>query len=226
MSFVIVRDVFEATGPERALQMAAEAAALEVTISTRVEQEIERLRYQAEAAGRAKGEAEARIAAQAEQVAQEVAVNAAVSAFGSAWAQLTAPLAQKEKELAELITEFAFMLARHVIGVEVTLNAEGVKMLVDALLTEAARERGAQQSIVIRLNPADHAVLEPYMRIDHAHMLADTHITRGGTVIELIAPGGDPIDKVEWDAQIETRLETMRAALTLGDDALLRSKAA
>lgn len=226
MSFVIVKQIYEATSPERLLQMAEEAAALEVTISERVAQEIKQLRQQAEAAGRAQGEAEARSAALAEQATQEAAVNAAVSAFGAAWAQLSAPLAQKEKELAELITELAFMLARHIIGVEVTLNAEGVKLLVDALLTEAARERGAQQSIVIRLNPEDHAVLEPYVRIDHAHMLADTHVARGGTIIELIAPGGDPIDKVEWDAQIETRLETMRSALSLGDDDLLRSKAA
>ncbi len=33
--------------------------------------------------------------------------------------------------------------------------------------------------------------------------------------MEIIAPDGDPLDKIEWDASLTGRLESIRAALTL-----------
>ena len=62
--------------------------------------------------------------------------------------------------------------------------------------------------------------------IEHAHLLPDAQITRGGTIVELIAAGGDPIDKIEWDATIESRLATVRAALGLDQEDGRRRQAA
>jgi flagellar assembly protein FliH len=101
-----------------------------------------------------------------------------------------------------------------------------VKALVDGLIAEAAQARAAQQSIIVRLHPADHAVLATAVTLEHAHLLADTQVQRGGAVVELIAPDGDPIDKVEWDARIETRLETVRTTLGLGEAAIGLRRAA
>jgi flagellar biosynthesis/type III secretory pathway protein FliH len=150
----------------------------------------------------------------------------AVTALDAAWQQLIAPLAQKEGAIAELVTELAFVLARHVVGLEIALRPDSVKPLVDGLIAEASCMRGAEQTIVIRLHPEDHALLSPCTMIEHAHFLADAQVTRGGTIVELIASGGDPIDKVEWDGTIETRLATVRAALGLDQEDGRRRQAA
>jgi flagellar assembly protein FliH len=173
--------------------------------------EIARLRAAAEADGRAHGEAAARAAAAAESAK----LRAAIAAFQDAWTQLAAPLAHKEHELAELVTELSFVLAQHIIGVEVTMNATGLQTMVARLIKEAAAERGPRQSVVVRLHPADHAIIEPLTQIDNAHLLSDVAIARGGAMVEIIAPDGDPIDKIEWDATIEARVDAMRIALGL-----------
>jgi flagellar biosynthesis/type III secretory pathway protein FliH len=212
MSFVVLKDASRA---EALPPLLIDPAAQEAEIAERVEREVARLRQRAEAEGRARGEAEARRLAQAAKLTQEAAVASAVAAVEAVWSQLAAPLAHKEEALADLVTELAFVLAQHIVGLEVTLRPDSVKALVESLIEEAARERGAQQSIVVRLHPADHAVLAPLMQIETVHLLADAQIAQGGTIVERIAPGGDPIDKVEWDAMIETRIETVRAALGL-----------
>jgi flagellar assembly protein FliH len=226
MSFVVIRDSSEAQLAAAALRLLPDPATQEAEIAERVAREVGRLRQRAEAEGRARGEAEGRRVAEAAQAAQAAAVASAVAACEAVWAQLAAPLAQKEAALADLITELAFVLARHILGLEVSFRADSVTALVESLVAEAARERGAQQSLVVRLHPEDHAVLAPVMQIADVHLLADAQITRGGTLVERIAPGGDPIDKVEWDATIETRLETVRAALGIGGEALGQRRAA
>ena len=226
MSFVIIRDAEEGELAAAALRLLPDPAAQEAEIAERVAREVARLRLRAEAEGRARGEAEARRVAEASQVAQAAAVASAVAACEAAWAQLAAPLAQKEAALADLITELAFVLARHILGLEVSFRPDSVTAVVETLVAEAARERGAQQSLVVRLHPEDHAVLAPLMQIEDVHLLADAQITRGGTIVERIAPGGDPIDKVEWDATIETRLETVRAALGISAEAAGQRRAA
>ena len=227
MSFVIIRQAAIDAGPADAVvPVAADRAEVEAEIEARIAREVSRLRANAEAEGRTRGEAEAQRAAQVAQSAHDAAVALAVTALDTAWQQLIAPLAQKEEAIAELVTELAFVLARHVIGLEIALHPDSVKPLVDGLIAEAGRTRAAHQSIVIRLHPEDHALLAPCTTIEHAHLLADTQITRGGTIVELIAPGGDPIDKVEWDATLETRLETVRAALGLDQGTGRRRQAA
>jgi flagellar biosynthesis/type III secretory pathway protein FliH len=223
LSFVIIkRPAADAMTTAAALSASPDPAAIEAATEARIAQEVARMGARAEAECRARAEAEAARAAQTAQTVQaahEAAVALAVTALDTAWQQLIAPLAQKEETIAELVTELAFVLARHIVGLEIALHPESVKPLVDDLVAEASRTRAAPQSIVIRLHPDDHALLAPSTVIEHAHLLADTRISRGGTIVELIAPGGDPIDKVEWDATIEGRLATVRAALGLGPEA-------
>jgi len=214
MSFVVVtpRGAKFAPPEPQALDTDLPAAELEAEVAQRVRREVARLRDEAQALGRAEGERLGRDAAQAEAAqAQE----AAITALREAWGQLAAPLKGKEHDLAELVTELSFALARHIVGVEVNANAESLKALVARLIRDAAAERGARQSIVVRLHPDDHVLLSPVTRIEDAHLLADATISRGGALVEIIAPEGDPIDKIEWDATIEARLEAVQAALTL-----------
>jgi len=204
MSFVVV-------GRNRRADEAATAGEGNATNADAARAQIAKLRAAAEAEGRAHGEAAARAAA----AAQSARLRNAAAALHDAWTQLAAPLARKEHDLAELVTELAFVLAQHIVGVEVTMNASGLKTMVARLIEEAAAERTPRQSLVIRLHPADHALIEPLTKIDNAHLLSDVAITRGGALVEILAPDGDPIDKIEWDATIEARVETMRMALGL-----------
>jgi flagellar biosynthesis/type III secretory pathway protein FliH len=194
-------------------QDAASIAAQEAEISRRVRVEVNRLRTQAEAAGRAQGEAEAREA----MAPDAAALKTAIAALGAAWTQFAAPLAQKEHDLADLVTELSFLLARHITGVEAQTNPASLHGLVTRLIAEAAAERGPRQSLLLRLNPADHAHLSPLIPSETANLLADEKITQGGALVEIITPDGDPIDKIEWDATLTGRFTAIRDALSLPD---------
>jgi flagellar assembly protein FliH len=209
MSFVVIgrRRVTKLQaegGPDGVLRREADLAAL-------ARADNERRRAAAEAEGYAAGEA----AARTEAAAETARITAAVTALAAACNQLTAPLAGKEHDLAGLVTELAFVLAQHMMGVEVTSNAEGLKAMVARLLQEAAAERGGRQTIVVRLHPEDHPVIEARTRLDNVNLLVDVAISRGGALVEIISPDGDPIDKIEWDATIEARVAAMREALGL-----------
>jgi flagellar assembly protein FliH len=188
---------------------ADEARASEIAQAVRAE--VARLRAAAEAEGQARGEAEGKalLQAQAETLA------GAEEALRAAWRQLAAPLAEREQDLADLILELAFELARHVVGLEVASNPAGLKSLVARLIQEAAAERGPKQSLVVRLNPADHEAIEPIMALDNAHLLADAAVAQGGALVEIIAPSGDRLDKTEWDATVAARVAALRQALSL-----------
>jgi flagellar biosynthesis/type III secretory pathway protein FliH len=187
---------------------AAEIAAQEAEIARRVRQEVSKLREAAEAEARAAGEASIRIA----MAPRAAALETAIAAMQEAAAQLTAPLAQKERDLAELSVELAFLLARHIsLGTDV--GQGGVQTLVTKLLDEAAAERGARQILRLRLNPADHLQLDGKFPPDSAQLVADEKIAPGGARVEIVTPDGDPVDKIEWDATLHGRLETIRAAL-------------
>lgn len=221
MSFVLIRaepePVPAAMDEATAAALATAAQAAKRRIAQEVASRVAALRDAAEAEGRAAGEALARAAADAARIGHEQAVASAIAAFSAAAAELVAPLAQKEQELARLITELAFILARHVVRQEVALRPDSLCALVTTLLDEAVRERHSGQSIIVRLHPQDHATLAPEFNLPQVHLLADGQIERGGTLVELLTSHGDPVDKIEWDAQIGSRLETMRAAL-LGED--------
>jgi flagellar assembly protein FliH len=185
------------------------------TVARRVSDEVARLRAAAEAEGRAAGTQAGHAAAQAETASLAAP---AIKALQEAWSQLDAPLRQREHDVAALVTDLAFELARHIVGVEVKANAESLRALVTQLLQEAAAERTSKQSIVVRLNPVDHAVLAPLLVLEEGRLTADPAIGRGGAMVELIAPEGDPLDRIEWDASIEARLASVRTALGLRDE--------
>ncbi len=190
-----------------------DAAAEEV--ERRVGAEIALLRAAAEAEGRAVGEAAGHEAARAETASRAAP---AIGALRAVLEQLDAPLRTREQEVAALVTDLAFELARHIVGVEVKADAASLRQLVERLLQEAAAERTPRQRIVVRLNPADHAVLEPLVQLEHGALRADPGLSRGGAMVELIAPEGDPLDRIEWDASLEARLAAMRAALGLREE--------
>ncbi len=192
-------------------QDTANLAEAEAEIARRVRQEVARLREKTEADARAEAEAQIRAAMEP----QSAALATAIAALGAAWAQLAAPLAQKERDLADLVTELSFLLARHITGVESQTNPASLQSLVTRLIAEAAAERGPRQSLLLRLNPADHAHLLPLIPAETASLLADETVAQGGALVEIIAPDGDPLDKIEWDASLASRLETIRAALAL-----------
>jgi flagellar assembly protein FliH len=214
MSYLVVSRRAEASGPNGLSAIDPVMDDYRRSVAAEVAATVATLRIQAEAEGRANGEAAGRQAAQSEASAS---LSTAVTALRDAWSQLAAPLAQKEQDLAELVTDLSFELARHIVGVEVSANADSLKSLVAKLILEAAAERQPRQSIVVRLNPADHLLLSPVMQLDDGHLMSDAAIARGGAIVEIVAPGGDPNDKIEWDATIGARIENIRAALALHD---------
>jgi len=212
MSYLVVSRRGEEPGPTGTSAPDPVAEDHRRAIAAEIATAVATLRVKAEAEGRAIGEAAGRQAAQAEAGA---ALSTAIAALREAWSQFAAPMAQKEQDLAELVTDLSFELARHIVGVEVSANPESLKALVAKLILEAAAERKPRQSIVVRLNPADHAQLAPVMQLDNGHLMADAAIARGGAIVEIVAPDGDPSDKIEWDATIGARIENIRAALAL-----------
>jgi flagellar assembly protein FliH len=196
-------------------QDTASLAEAEAEVARRVRQEVARLREKAELEARAEAQAQAQSQLHDALAPQTAALQSAATALQAAWAQLAAPLAQKERDLADLVTELSFLLARHITGVEALTNPASLQSLVTRLIAEAAAERGPRQSLVLRLNPADHAHLLPLIPAETANLLADEAVAQGGALVEIIAPDGDPLDKIEWDASLPGRLEVIRAALSL-----------
>jgi flagellar biosynthesis/type III secretory pathway protein FliH len=212
MSFVTVSDVCNKTFVQTVLaQDTADLAAQEAEIARRVRQEVAKLREKAETESREAG----LLAARAEMAPLRAELDAAVAALQAATIQLATPLAQKERDLAALVTELAFLLARHIIGAEAGCNIEGLHTLVTTLLEEAAAERGPRQTLQLRLNPADHAQIAPLIGTQTAQLIADEKIAPGGAVAELSSPEGDPLDKIEWDATLQGRADAIRNALGL-----------
>jgi len=196
-------------------QDAAEIAAQEAEIARRVRQEVAKLREAAEAEAREAGEA----AVRAVMAPRTAALETVIAAVQEAATQLIAPLAQKERDLAELAVELAYLLARHIsLGADAgpaNQQGGGLQTLVTKLLDEAGSERGARQILRLRLNPADQLQLDGKFPPETAQLVADEKIAPGGACVEIVTPDGDPVDKIEWDATLHGRLETIRAGLGL-----------
>jgi len=60
--------------------------------------------------------------------------------------------------------------------------------------------------------------LEGRIAPEAAQLIADDKIAPGGARVEIITPDGDPVDKIEWDATMHGRLETIRTALGLSKE--------
>lgn len=206
MSFVI------APGPEKknfnhAVQSAelAELAAREAEIAQRVKRELTKTRAAAEAQARITGHEEGFKSGQ--QQARE-AMDSAGAALCHAAAQLTAPLAVKQSDLAALTVKLATALAAHIIGCEVTINLASITALANELLGRAAAERRPQQNIHLRLHPADHAALAHLTLPPETAMQPDPAIAPGGAVLEIIDNATAQPASI-WDATIPTRLASL-----------------
>ncbi len=182
-----------------------------------VRREIAKLRTQAEADGREMGLIEGRKAGREEATA---ALLNATQSLHEACSQLAAPLANKERDLATLVTDLAFELARHIIDTEVTASVGSLEKLLTKLIQEAAAERTSGQNILVRLNPADYATITSLSVIEGVNLLADIKISRGGALLEIFNPDGDASDKITWDATLEARTESIHTALGLSRQAL------
>src|ERR1700723_2540308 len=133
MSYITRRQARSAVQAEPDVDVVADM------VERRVIEEIARLRAAAEAEGRAAGEEAGHAAAQT-QTARPAQPQPAIKAFEDAWNQLGAPSRQREQDVAALVTDLAFELARHIVGVEAKTNADGLRVLVTRLLEEAAAE--------------------------------------------------------------------------------------
>lgn len=164
---------------------------------------------EAKAAGLA--QAQAALEAERAQLAQ------ALTALRQAGAQLRAPLAQKEQELAGLVLEMGFLLARHIAGGESGQARAELGGLVESLLREAAASMAPGQNLRLRLNPLDVDGLASHPEAAGLELVADASITPGGALAELL--GEDGSAAAQWDARLEQRFAALRAALALPGEA-------
>lgn len=180
-------------------------------IDRRVAEQLAALR--AETLAKAKDEAEAE--ARAVLNTQTAQLTQTMTALNQAITQLATPLAEKEQELADLVLDMAFQLARHIAGGETGHAREDLFTLVLGLLNEAGMERQPGQKLLLSLHPADLETLHAQALDCEAEIQPDGSITPGGAVIELLGQSQDPLDKSVWDARLESRLAATRAALAM-----------
>lgn len=147
------------------------------------------------ACGLADGEARARAAAQA-------SVSDAINVLRGAAEQLRELSATATAVAEDNVAALAIIVARQIIGREVSLDREIVASLVRRALTEFSID----QSVRIRVNPVDLSLLtvaagssEAITGTRDAAWLADPRIARGGCVVE----GRDRI----VDGRVDTALE-------------------
>lgn len=183
--------------------------AFEQEVQQRVQQELEKLRPIALSEAKTAAEEAARAALQP----LKNQFQNALSALEDASDQLTNPLANKEQSLAELALDMAFQLARHIVRAQVTQDRTPLLKLVTDLLQEANVERTPQQNLIVRLSTADMAFLKDHLNETNVNLIADTSISTGGALVELAATNGDPLDKTEWDARLESRFDLLHQAL-------------
>lgn len=216
MSFVKISRTEKAFKDGAPGTLSPEAEEQEQEIQNRVQQELGKLRQKVMEDATAAARADALNALQP----VETQLQQALAALQDACTQLSAPLAQREQDVAELVLDMAFQLANHIIGEQVTRDSAPLLALVTKLLQEANTERTAQQRLVVRLNPADASTLKDNPPGHDVEIVSDTNLSPGGAVVELMAKEGDQLDKAEWDARLESRLEAMRKALLLPDRAV------
>ena len=153
--------------------------------------------------------ARAAMAPQREKLVRTLAI------LEQAAAQLAAPLALAEQDLAELVLDMGFQLARHIAGGESGNARTELARLVKTLLKEAAAERGPRQTMRLHVHPSDIPALQEKLPGEALALVPDDSITPGGALLELVAEDGDRLDKTEWDARLESRFTALRESLAL-----------
>lgn len=152
-------------------------------------------------------------AAKATVQALETELQQALSALQEASAQLVLPLARKEQELAELVLDMAFQLTRHITGMQTMQDPEVLLSLITKLLHEAKAAQTPQQRLILRLHPLDLETIQGKLAETDIDLTTDASISPGGAVVELVMINGDLLDKTEWDARLQSRLEALHQTL-------------
>lgn len=210
MSFVLAsrhRQKNRDTTNQADLQL--ENDAQEQEIQRRVQSQLAQLQQTTMDAARAAAEEAARMAL----LKLEEQLQQALSALQAANAQLAAPFAQKEQDIAELVLDMAFQVARHLTGEHNTQDQSSLLALITKLLIEASAERTTRQSMIVRLHPSDLSTLKDKLPQADIDLVADTSLSPGDAFVELALKDGDPLDKTEWDARLGSRLEALRNAV-------------
>lgn len=179
-------------------------------IQRQVQSEVSRIRGKAEVEGREQGINEGRALIAPQLAALQSAANALLDAIE----KIAHPLSGKEREIADLITETSFCLAKHLVGREVALNRNAVTSLVRELLDEAIANQAPGQRIVVKIAYADLEIVRSAFPGEAIEFKA-ADIAQGGVILDLISATNDPFNKLEWDATIEGRLKALGGALRL-----------
>ncbi|HEY0971853.1 MAG TPA: FliH/SctL family protein [Gemmatimonadales bacterium] len=187
-------------GPSPEELRAMEAAAREAAI----EAERERIRREAYAAGRAEGEAAGRAAESARLADVARAVEEALDRVRegeSRW----------QDNIEENICALAVAVARQIVGRELQADAAAVTDLVRRALAEVP----VDQPVVVRLNPADLALLATASPLAGAGAVAPNRETRW-TADPTVAAGGCVVEGRERiiDGRVDTALERLYRRLT------------
>ncbi len=169
------------------------------------EQEIERIRWQAEQEGHQKGYQEGR-----EQAHSEGARLAALAV------QLDQALAVFDQQMAEDLLRLSLEVARQVVRQSIAIKPEQVIAVIREALAQMS-----QLHTLIYLHPEDASLARSYLgdQLSHAgHRIhEDPHQERGGCVIEA---GGSQLD-----ASMETRWKRVVESLGMNTDWLEKESA-
>jgi flagellar assembly protein FliH len=169
---------------------------------------LDALRQEGFAEGFVQGQAQTRLEAQ-RQIADYIdnEGQAAAQNFTQLFASVQAQQADSEQVMARGVLELACELARQVLRQELSVNPEALRPVIREALGLLAIEN---KSALVRLNPADLAVLEEAVRAEFANLsltlLADATLTRGGCVVEAAGTVVDGTLEKRW----------MRAVANLG----------
>ncbi len=186
-------------------------AIIEAMVNERLAQEINRIKAKAEADGYQSGVAKA----EKELSVQVNLAKEACKILTDVQCQIGKPLERREAELADLVTELAFIVARHVVHEEVKTNRDSLRHLVEDLIVEASNECADPQMIVIKVCPSDADVIKSLVQEHGIRMDVDKTIEQGGAMLTIESTSGDPLNRYSWDATIASRMAAIGDKLSL-----------
>ncbi len=185
-----------------AARIIAEAEAEAHAIIARAEAEAEQVRTKARQVGLQTGYADGKQAAEKEAAEMIAAIKKVAQSATAAHNQL---LTDAEKHLGQLGLAIAKKILTHALTVEPEIITEIVAEVIDSA--------GIHGSCYVRVHPEDYKILQPHWdAVAHLQqpdepweLIADSHINRGGCMIDI--EGGT------IDARLQTKLAQIDAAL-------------
>jgi flagellar assembly protein FliH len=161
----------------------------EAEVARRLAEAVEEARAEGERQGWAKAEAD---------------VAAAIARLGDALGKIDATARAMARPFATELVELALLVARELVGAEVSRDPAPLVHLVERCLDDVAGE----SQIIVRLHPADRAALlaaRPDLVRPDLRVIEDASLARGGCAVEST--------RRLVDARLEERLDKMRDGL-------------